>query len=80
MYHQIDALMVLWLNPELHCFHGSLKGNYDCFEFLNIDVTLLRIPFNFFQNSVNPDDFALGIKYCHFCIGRTPFGIYGFPW
>ena len=31
----------------------------DCFEFLNIDVTLLHMPLYFLQSSVDPDDFAL---------------------
>ena len=63
----------------------------DCFEFLNIDVTL---PLYFLQNSVDPaDDFALRNKvfpllHCTFNffhlianygrfmrLGRTPFGI-----
>ena len=48
MYHQTVALMVLWLNP--------------CFEFLNIDVTLLHMPLYFLQSSVDPDDFAFWNK------------------
>ena len=56
-------------------------------EFLNI-VTLLRMPLDFLQSSVNPDDFALWNKVfllLHFKffdsqgrfmrVGRTPFGI-----
>ena len=34
----------------------------DCFEFLNIDVTLLRMPLYFLQSSVDPDDFAVRNK------------------
>ena len=34
-----------------------LKKN-DCFESLNMCVTLLRIPLYFLQSSVDPDDFA----------------------
>ena len=63
------------------------KNDHICFEFLNIDVTLLRIPLYFLQSSVDSGDFALRnevflLLHCTFYffdsqgrfmhVGRTP--------
>ena len=49
------------------------KNNYMYVEFLNIDVTLLRLPLYFLQSSVDPDDLPFRIKCFCFCIARFKF-------
>ena len=49
----------------------------NCFEFLNIDVTLLSTTLYFLQSLVDPDDFALWNKV--FLLLQIPLG-YRFPW
>ena len=56
---------VLWLNPSSKPFFFSVLmflEKKNCFEFLNIDVTLLNMPLYFLQSSVDPDEFALRNK------------------
>ena len=45
----------------------------DCFESLNIDVTLFRIPLYFLHISADPEDFALLKREFRFCIARFKF-------
>ena len=87
MYHQIDALMALWLNPSLRaslfsktvfCFrinHSSLKGMTVLSFSILVSLYYACILLYFFPSSVNPDDFALqnNLKYFPFCIARFKF-------
>ena len=40
---------------------------------LSFSILMSRMPLNFLQSSVDPDDFALGIKCFRFCITRFKF-------